>query len=187
MRARPSRPASTSARPRHRLHDWRGRAGVLSAAARDHRTAVADAGHRPPASEQAAADIAVELRRTLNGPIFDTLAAVNHPDLRAGRLELGGPAVRRGPRSLSARRALLRLDARRPRGPPPTCCSTAAAAGSLAMPPGSRRCSTWPRATPGRSRSTWPPRASAPGRARCCCACSGPTPGAWSTSRCSAS
>ena len=39
-------------------------------------------------SEQAAADVAGGLRRTLNGPIFDTLAAVNHPDLRAGRMEL---------------------------------------------------------------------------------------------------
>jgi two-component system, OmpR family, phosphate regulon sensor histidine kinase PhoR len=39
-------------------------------------------------SEQTAADIAVELRRTLDGPVFDTLTAVNHPDLRAGRLDL---------------------------------------------------------------------------------------------------
>lgn len=39
-------------------------------------------------SEQAADDVARELRRTLNGPIFDTLAAVNHPDLRAGRVDL---------------------------------------------------------------------------------------------------
>ncbi len=39
-------------------------------------------------SEQAAADVAGGLRRTLTGPIFDTLAAVNHPDLRAGRMEL---------------------------------------------------------------------------------------------------
>src|SRR5687767_14265460 len=39
-------------------------------------------------SEQSAADIAVELRRTLDGPVFDTLTAVNHPDLRAGRLDL---------------------------------------------------------------------------------------------------
>jgi len=39
-------------------------------------------------SEQTAVDIAVELRRTLDGPVFDTLTAVNHPDLRAGRLDL---------------------------------------------------------------------------------------------------
>ena len=39
-------------------------------------------------SEQSAADIAAELRRTLDGPVFDTLTAVNHPDLRAGRLDL---------------------------------------------------------------------------------------------------
>jgi signal transduction histidine kinase len=39
-------------------------------------------------SEQAADDVAAEMRRTLEGPIFDTLAAVNHPDLRAWRLDL---------------------------------------------------------------------------------------------------
>ena len=39
-------------------------------------------------SEQSAADIAGDLRRTLDGPVFDTLTAVNHPDLRAGRLDL---------------------------------------------------------------------------------------------------
>src|SRR5688500_5341230 len=39
-------------------------------------------------SEQSAADIAAELRRMLDGPVFDTLTAVNHPDLRAGRLDL---------------------------------------------------------------------------------------------------
>ncbi|MCC7240780.1 MAG: HAMP domain-containing histidine kinase [Acidobacteria bacterium] len=39
-------------------------------------------------SEQAADDVSRELRRILDGPIFDTLAAVNHPDLRAGRLDL---------------------------------------------------------------------------------------------------
>ena len=39
-------------------------------------------------SEQAAADVALDLRRTLDGPVFETLTAVNHPDLRAGRLDL---------------------------------------------------------------------------------------------------
>ena len=39
-------------------------------------------------SEQTAADIAAELHRTLDGPVFDTLTAVNHPELRAGRLDL---------------------------------------------------------------------------------------------------
>ena len=39
-------------------------------------------------SEQAASDIAVDLRRMLDGPVFETLTAVNHPDLRAGRLNL---------------------------------------------------------------------------------------------------
>lgn len=39
-------------------------------------------------SEQTAADVAAELRRMLDGPVFDTLTAVNHPDLRAGRFDL---------------------------------------------------------------------------------------------------
>ena len=39
-------------------------------------------------SEQAAVDVAQDLRRTLNGPVFETLTAVNHPDLRAGRLDM---------------------------------------------------------------------------------------------------
>ena len=47
-------------------------------------------------AEQTAADIAVELRRTLDGPIFDTLAAVNHPELRAGRLDLVAQHFARG-------------------------------------------------------------------------------------------
>jgi signal transduction histidine kinase len=39
-------------------------------------------------SEQTANDIAQQVRRTLDGPIFDTLTAVNHPELRSGRLDL---------------------------------------------------------------------------------------------------
>jgi signal transduction histidine kinase len=39
-------------------------------------------------SEQTAADIAAELHRTLDGPVFNTLTAVNHPELREGRLDL---------------------------------------------------------------------------------------------------
>jgi signal transduction histidine kinase len=39
-------------------------------------------------AEQTAKDIAVEARRTLDGPVFETLTAVNHPELRAGRLDL---------------------------------------------------------------------------------------------------
>jgi signal transduction histidine kinase len=39
-------------------------------------------------SEQTAADIAVEVHRAIDGPVFDTLTAVAHPDLRAGRLDL---------------------------------------------------------------------------------------------------
>lgn len=47
-------------------------------------------------SEQTAVDIAVELRRTLDGPVFDTLTAVNHPDLRAGRLDLVAGQYQKG-------------------------------------------------------------------------------------------
>ncbi|MGD9905415.1 MAG: sensor histidine kinase [Vicinamibacterales bacterium] len=47
-------------------------------------------------AERTATDIAVELRRTLDGPIFDTLAAVNHPELRAGRLDLVAQQFARG-------------------------------------------------------------------------------------------
>ncbi|MGH9387031.1 MAG: sensor histidine kinase [Vicinamibacterales bacterium] len=39
-------------------------------------------------AEQTANDVVVEARRTLEGPVFDTLTAVNHPELRAGRLDL---------------------------------------------------------------------------------------------------
>jgi signal transduction histidine kinase len=39
-------------------------------------------------SEQTASDVAAEVRRTLDGPVYDTLTAVNHPDLRTGRLDL---------------------------------------------------------------------------------------------------
>ena len=39
-------------------------------------------------NEQTAADIALEVHRAIDGPVFDTLTAVNHPELRAGRLDL---------------------------------------------------------------------------------------------------
>jgi signal transduction histidine kinase len=39
-------------------------------------------------SELTAADVATELRRILDGPVFDTLTAVNHPELRQARLDL---------------------------------------------------------------------------------------------------
>ena len=39
-------------------------------------------------SEQTAADVALEVQRAIDGPVFDTLTAVNHPELRAGRLDL---------------------------------------------------------------------------------------------------
>lgn len=47
-------------------------------------------------AEQAVTDVAVELRRMLAGPVFDTLASVNHPDLRAGRLDLVAQHFTRG-------------------------------------------------------------------------------------------
>lgn len=39
-------------------------------------------------TERTASDVAAEIRRTLDGPVFDTLTAVNHPELRNGRLDL---------------------------------------------------------------------------------------------------
>jgi signal transduction histidine kinase len=39
-------------------------------------------------SDQTASDVALEVRRTLDGPVADTLTQVNHPELRAGRLDL---------------------------------------------------------------------------------------------------
>jgi hypothetical protein len=39
-------------------------------------------------ADQTANDIAVEARRALDGPVFETLTAVNHPELGAGRLHL---------------------------------------------------------------------------------------------------
>jgi signal transduction histidine kinase len=47
-------------------------------------------------SEQTADDIAHHVRRTLDGPVFDTLTAVNHPDLREGRLDLVAKQYRDG-------------------------------------------------------------------------------------------
>lgn len=39
-------------------------------------------------SEQTATDIASEVREALDGPVFDTLTRVNHPELLAGRFDL---------------------------------------------------------------------------------------------------
>jgi signal transduction histidine kinase len=47
-------------------------------------------------SEQTASDIAMEVRRTLDGPVLDTLLAVTHPELRDGRLDLVAEQYRRG-------------------------------------------------------------------------------------------
>jgi signal transduction histidine kinase len=47
-------------------------------------------------SEQTAADIAMEVRRTLDGPVLDTLLAVTHPELREGRLDLVARQYQRG-------------------------------------------------------------------------------------------
>jgi signal transduction histidine kinase len=47
-------------------------------------------------SEQTASDVAAELHRSLDGPVFDTLAAVNHPELRAGRLDLVAQEYEKG-------------------------------------------------------------------------------------------
>ena len=45
---------------------------------------------------QSAREVADELRRVLDGPVVDTLTAVTHPDLRAGRLDLVGEQFRAG-------------------------------------------------------------------------------------------
>lgn len=47
-------------------------------------------------AEQTALSAAAEIRRTFDGPIFDTLANVNHPLLAAGRLDLVADAYRHG-------------------------------------------------------------------------------------------
>jgi signal transduction histidine kinase len=47
-------------------------------------------------SEQTANDVVFEIRRTLDGPVFDTLLAVTHPELRAGRLDLVAEQYRDG-------------------------------------------------------------------------------------------
>ncbi len=47
-------------------------------------------------SEQTAADIAQQVRQTLDGPVLDTLLAVTHPDLRQGRLDLVSEHFRQG-------------------------------------------------------------------------------------------
>lgn len=39
-------------------------------------------------SEQTAADVALEVRSAIEGPVSETLTAVSHPDLRAGRVDL---------------------------------------------------------------------------------------------------
>lgn len=47
-------------------------------------------------SEQTARDIAQEVRHTLDGPVLDTLLAVTHPELMAGKLELVADAYKDG-------------------------------------------------------------------------------------------
>lgn len=47
-------------------------------------------------SEQTAADVATEVRRTLDGPVLDTLLSVTHSDLRDGRLDLVEDQFSRG-------------------------------------------------------------------------------------------
>lgn len=47
-------------------------------------------------SEQTAADVAKEVRHTLDGPVVDTLLAVTHPELRSGRLDLVAQQFARG-------------------------------------------------------------------------------------------
>jgi signal transduction histidine kinase len=46
--------------------------------------------------EQTATDVVAEVRRTLDGPVTDTLLAVTHSDLRDGRMDLVAEAYRNG-------------------------------------------------------------------------------------------
>ena len=161
-------------------------------------------------AEQAASDIAVEARRTLDGPVFETLTAVNHPELRAGRLDLVAREFQEGldayphvdrffvwsaeteaeapgeamffePRRTRTGRRRRRGDGVRITGDPAVAAVRAR-----------------PRARPRDHRARPPLRARAAhlrrreGRrarrgCRRCCGCSGPTPGASRTSRSSAS
>lgn len=47
-------------------------------------------------AEQTAATAALRIRATFDGPVFDTLASVNHPHLAAGRFDLVAQAYRQG-------------------------------------------------------------------------------------------
>jgi signal transduction histidine kinase len=47
-------------------------------------------------AEQTAAAVALEIRRTFDGPVFDTLASINHPQLVANRLDLVAKAYGAG-------------------------------------------------------------------------------------------
>ena len=47
-------------------------------------------------SEQTATDVAMEVRRTLDGPVTDTLLQVTHSDLRDGRMDLVAAPYRKG-------------------------------------------------------------------------------------------
>ena len=140
-------------------------------------------------SEQAAAEIAGELHRALAGPVLDTLTAVSQPDLRAGRFDLVAQEYKKGTRSVSARRSVPGVEHRdrgrhtgrsvvlRPRRP--------LRARSRAGPRGVRAGAP---ARAGAAHLHCGRRAS--GRAsaiKCCCASSGMTRSAWTTSPCSAS
>ena len=138
-------------------------------------------------AEQTAADIAAELRRTLDGPVFDTLAAVNHPELRAGRLDLvaqhfaaastpirtstgSSPGTRRPGRGRTSDVLFYGRSGEFTRDPD---------LGQAVLDLASRYAGT--------QQIYIAAEGIGPSRARCSCGCSGTMPSAWSTSPCSAS
>ncbi len=130
-------------------------------------------------AEQTASDIAAELRRTLDGPIFDTLAAVNHPELRAGRLDLVAQHFSRGLEAYPHVDRFFAWSASGGRGAAgePDVLFYGRSGVFGRDPDLGRAVLGWRAAMPARSRSTSPPKASAASPGRCSCGCSGPTPG----------
>ena len=140
-------------------------------------------------SEQTAADIAAELRRTLAGPVLDTLDGGEPAGSARGTARSGGAGIRAGAAGVSARRSLLCVEHRdRRRRRRAKCCFSAATAASSAIRRSAAPSSSW---RDGMHRpSTFTSRRKTSARAsgiRSCCACSGTMRSASTTSLSSAS
>ena len=98
----------------------------------------------------------------LDGPVFDTLTAVNHPDLRTGAWIWSRRISTRACRHIRTSIGSSPGTTRPGQGTPGRCCSTAASAGFARDPALGRAVIELAHATRRRSRSTWPPRASGP-------------------------